>query len=174
LTTDYYQCLLFTNVANDRSHSRFIKTGPNTGNLMRHCKSFHKKSLDGIRELISKSPKESVKDVVEQYILKQRIPNGSLDVLIARKKNANIRLECALFIWMLDAQIPFDNFDNPLFKDVIRGIGEKVASTSTVVASYLDAFYKYAIETQINFLKECPSFMVSFDSFTKHKFFCLI
>ncbi len=101
LTADHYHCLLFTNVANTRNHPRFIKVGSNTGNLMRHCKAFHQNALDGITELISKSPKQSVVDVVKQYILKQRIPSGKLDVLFARKQNTNVRLECALFIWML-------------------------------------------------------------------------
>ncbi len=100
VTTDYYKCLLFSTVAN-KNHSQFIKVGTNTGNLTKHCDKFHENAMNGIKELLLKTPKDFAIDVVKQYISKQAVPFGQLDVLFARRKETNVRLECALFIWML-------------------------------------------------------------------------
>jgi hypothetical protein len=71
-------------------------------------------------------------------------------------------------VWFLDANIAFSQFDNPLFRELIRSLnGRQFASSTTMVERVLPVLYQYTVEYMVAHLKRCRSFFTSFDGWSK-------
>ena len=160
----------FTRSERGEAHDEFSHIGPNTGNLMQHCIRHHKKTLEGLERLIREKPKDEAKFACEQYIQNMQPPSGqpSLDRFFGKdpKEASN---ELLVLVWFLDANISFNQFDNELFKQLIRDLqGRSFSSSTTMVEKVLPVLYRYATETMKDCLRKCRSFYTSFDGWSKN------
>jgi hypothetical protein len=172
LTTDYYICTLHTAVS-DNKHPQFVSIGESTGNLSRHSKRFHQPLLDGMAALLLRTQSKHATTQLQGYVQQQKIPSGRIDRFLRRNKKFDLNIESKTLIWFLDAQIPFNQLDNSLFRSLMDELEATIGCNVTIVDTFLDPFYRYVIEEQIKLFNQCSSFTVSFDAFTKNnqKFF---
>jgi hypothetical protein len=172
INLNHYYCTLHTYIANNK-HPQFISIGPNTGNLMKHVEQYHAELITGIKSALKTTKKEVAIDQIQEYIAKQKIPSSQLTKYFSRNQKFDLQMECKYLIWFLDANIPFNQFDNPLFQDVCLASNVKLGGSKTIIDSHLDLLYNFVQNEQIKEFRMCSSFMVSFDAFTRHntKFF---
>lgn len=177
LTTDHWECLL----GGDKFHQRFHKIGKEIGNLGKHCRKSHKEVWNGVVRLIEETPAESCVQVVQEFIAtvttrdgSSSVPPRSLKALLKRDVSANISQECAALVWFLDAQIPFAQFDNPIFKEFLTAVAgsenvQMLASSTTIVRSILPAMYHYVTEKIKEEISSWKAFYNTFDGWSKYQ-----
>ncbi len=151
-------------------HDEFLHIGSNTGNLMKHCVQHHKNTLDALARLIEENPKDEAKFACDEYIQNMQPPDGA--AALARflgKDSKETSNELLVLAWFLDANISFNQFDNELFKQLIRDLnGRSFPSSTTMVERVLPVLYRYATEHMKHCLRKCRSFYTSFDGWTKN------
>jgi hypothetical protein len=159
----HYQCLL----GGGSGHHEFIKVGANTGNLKKHCETHHEAQLATIERLVAETPKEETAVKVREFILNIKAPSMDLRRHLVRRDKSVETQEISCFVWFLDAQLPFAQFDNPLFKNFTMTMGFQFASAKTLVESLLPFVYSFAMSEQVQFLKKCVAFTTSYDGWSR-------
>jgi hypothetical protein len=152
------------------AHNEFVRIGSNTGNLTQHCETYHQPMLDALARLIEETPKAEAKHACEQLIKNTPAPpgQGSLNGFLGLDAN-EVSNELLCLIWFLDANISFHQFDNPLFRQLIRDLGgRQFHSSFTQVERLLPVLYSYAVNHMVRCLQECRSFFTSFDGWSKY------
>jgi hypothetical protein len=154
------------------AHPEFVRVGTNTGNLTKHCTTYHQPILDALARVIEETPKADAKYACEQLIMNTPAPSGqaSLDGFLKLNKNtAEVSNELLCLIWFLDANISFHQFDNPLFRQLIHDLGgRQFHSSFTQVERVLPVLYSYAVNEMVQCLQQCRSFYTSFDGWSKY------
>jgi len=167
ITTDHYECMVHSCTSNVK-HPRFVKVGKETGNIIKHCDRFHSELLLAIERLVKETPAHEAVGAITSYVKALKPPTGDADKYFKRKEKSTIRLETAALIWFLDAQIAFDQFDNPLFTEMILTNSQtRLPKSETVVDALLPVLYQYVQKTHLDFFACCPSYFTSFDSWSK-------
>jgi hypothetical protein len=166
LTEEFYECMLFSSTSNTK-HGRFVKVGENTGNLMKHCDRFHEGVLAGIERLVKETPPDEAADAITRWVSNIRPPIAPMSRFITRRPDAMLDAEVSALIWFLDAQIAFNQFDNPLFRDFVDRSGAKFGSSDTIVESLLPMVYRYVLIRLLEFLRKCASFWTTADGFSR-------
>ncbi len=110
--SDHYQCLL----SGGSQHQEFIKVGANTGNLKKHCDAHHELQIAAIVRLIEETPKEETAIKVREFIKSVGAPQEDLRRFFVRRDKTSRDQEMAAFVWFLDAQLPFAQFDTVVQK----------------------------------------------------------
>ncbi len=114
--------------------------------------------------------KDEASESVKNFVKGIGLPNGTLDRYLKRveKPNSKYLMETACFLWFLDAQIPFNQFDNPLFKQfLLEANVADFPSKTTFTLSLLPAIYNFCTTKMVAILKACSSYFVSFDGWSK-------
>jgi hypothetical protein len=74
-------------------------------------------------------------------------------------------------VWFIDAQIAWDQFDNPLFHTLCRSLspsdGARIAATSTIVRSILPLLYRYAIDAMRAIISKWKGYWSTYDGWSK-------
>lgn len=174
-TTDWYVCL----VPAAGKHKKYHEVGENTGNLMKHMKKKHSSVLKALERLILETPKEDVSKTCKKFIDQLTTTKGqqTLNRFVARvqkdekREDISISTETSALAWFLDQHIPFDAFDNHLFKKFCSTLNEKVmlASSTTVKATILPALYAYIVNLICEAMEHWPAFFVTFDGWQRHR-----
>ncbi len=160
---EHYQCLLDGGSA----HQEFIKVGKNTGNLKKHCEAHHELQIASIERLVAETPKEETAVKVREFILGINVPSTDLRKHFVRRDRTSETQEISCFVWFLDAQLPFTQFDCPLFENILTTMGFQFAGSKTLVESLLPFVYSFAISQQVQFLKKCVAFTTSYDGWSR-------
>jgi hypothetical protein len=160
----------FTRSEGKDVHHEFSHIGSNTGNLMQHCEQHHEQTLEALARLIEEKPKDEAKFACEEYIQKMQPPDGAASLArFLGKGSKETSNELLVLAWFLDANIGFNQFDNELFKQLIRDLnGRSFPSSTTMVERVLPVLYRYATEYMKDCLRKCRSFYTSFDGWSKN------
>ena len=98
---------------------------------------------------------------------------GTLFQYFARKDKITpkqIAVELRVIIWFIDAQIAFNQLDNPLFRQVLRSAGvDQPSSRTTIINTFLPLIYSFALDEQRALLGRTLSFFNSFDVWTQRQ-----
>lgn len=151
-------------------HDRFVKVGKNTGNIMKHCERNHESILAALERLVAETSQKETEDAITQFLLKQSSATGkTLDRFWGRDVTHSVlSQEVSVLIWFLDAQIPFSQLDNKLFRTMLETFGPvDLASSSTIVQTILPFLYRYCTAEIVSYLLECRSYIVSYDGWSK-------
>jgi hypothetical protein len=158
-----------------------VRIGASTGNLGLHCKQYHSAVLDALARIIHETPKETAKAACEEYIATLGTPsaktNGALDKWLGRQARADqnadevadsISNELLCLAWFLDANIPFNQFNNPLFQALIHRLsGKSFASSFKNAELWLPFIYKFVVEEHLATLRQCKAYYNSFDAWSR-------
>ena len=115
---------------------------------MKHCVQHHKNTLDALARLIEENPKDEAKFACDEYIQNMQPPDGAASLVrFLGKGSKETSNELLVLAWFLDANISFNQFDNELFKQLIRDLnGRSFPSSTTIVERVLPVLYRYATE----------------------------
>ena len=72
----------------------------------------------------------------------------TLDACWNRTDYKLVNAEIAALLWWIDCQLPFDQFDNPLFQQFVRSIKgnvDQLSSSTTIVRTLLPLLYQYVV-----------------------------
>lgn len=151
-------------------HDRFVKVGKNTGNIRKHCERNHATTLAALERLVGETPQKETEDAITQFLLKQSSATGkTLNRFWGRDITTTaLSQEVSVLIWFLDAQIPFSQLDNHLFRKMLQTFGPvDLASSSTIVETILPFLYRYCTAEMVSYLLKCQSYIVSYDGWSK-------
>lgn len=179
LTTQHFECLV---PATDPAHRKFHLIGDNSGNFGKHAKKMHRPVIEALKRVILENPKEEALEKCRQFLTKLPPPSGGLGGWVTRvshvgtddanDKQEDLMSEACALLWFLDADIAFDQFNNPLFHQFIRQLTgdaeRRLASSTTVVESILPALYQFSTDDMVEIhLSKWRAFYNSFDGWSK-------
>ena len=175
LSTEHWECRVFST---SPDHKRFILVGKNTGNLQKHAQKDHEVHCDAIKRLIHDNPAQSALLMIEAYVAslspEHLTGQTSLDRFFGRLLQSNISAECAAVMWFIDAQIPWNQFNNPLFYQFCRTLSSDqvshLAGTTTIVETILPILYKYVMARMYEKMQRWNAFWNSFDAWARFGF----
>lgn len=183
LTDGHYECLV---PARDNSHDQFLSVGSSTANLMRHMERHHDIELDALKQLVLHSPKDEIEIRCLALINEWKKPTtdpstpkaAQKDIrgfLARRASKEQVSAEASAVMWFIDAQIPFAQFDNDLFKRFCLSMGQiqntqpLLASSKTMVDSILPGLYRHCVDLMLCEMKDWRGFFVTFDGWTRYR-----
>lgn len=178
LVDGMWRCLV---PSNNPQHQELHMVGTNTGNLMKHMTTHHEKILDGLRRLVQESAKEEIETKCREYIADLKAPTQrtqqSMSRFIHRVERAGsveISAQAAAVVWFTDAQIPFAQFDNDLFKQFCEKVGQvqneaiQLGSARTMTEVLLPQLYGFCVEKMQQQMASWKAFFVTFDGWKRH------
>jgi hypothetical protein len=167
LTTNHYECRLHDH--NGHKH-RFFQVNANTGNLMKHCRSAHAEMLTAIERLVAEVPSSDAPREIVKFVANVKAPSGSIRAFFNRQVVDDKQLcdEALIFMFWLDANLPFDQLDNEYFREHLRSNHLTMAKSETLVATYLPLLFNFAKEKMREVLSMAKSYWTTFDGWSRH------
>jgi hypothetical protein len=169
LSTDHFECLV---PSGESKHVRFHLVKQNTANVSKHAKNCHDTTLEALARIIKETPAVEALQACVEYISALAVQEESdLFRFWNIQDGERISKETCALIWFIDAFVPFSQFDNPLFKQFCEkmsgSIDGALSSTTTIMETMMPALYEFAMDENLNVMKNWVAFFNTFDGWSK-------
>ena len=141
---DLWVCRLSSGESSKPHQAMVLANAMHRTNLDSHVAHQHPKFLERLQEHIQTLAPADVLRGVKNFIADSTGPPtgpGTLFQYFARKDKITpkqIAVELRVIIWFIDAQIAFNQLDNPLFRQVLRSAGvDQPSSRTTIINTFL-------------------------------------